>query len=61
MNHGGRMPNILVKSILSSICAIYRKHYILYRPTRKPDEPKLLLGKKQMEINYAKIIRKIGA
>ena len=34
------MPNILVKSILSSICVIYRKHYILYRPTKMSDEPR---------------------
>jgi hypothetical protein len=37
------MPNILVKSILSSICAIYRKHYILYRPTRMSVEPYFIL------------------
>jgi len=42
INHGGRMPNILVKSILSSIGTIYRKHYILYRPTGMSVEPDLI-------------------
>jgi len=37
------MPNILVKSILSSIGAIYRKHYILYRPTGMSVEPKNII------------------